>query len=334
MTFSKSVQQLLLLCLCVLPELGFSQTDKNDTVYYSRTWEITTRDSARFYRLPRVQTDSGYRFTDYYINGRIQMLGYATNAGCNIRIGYSVQYDSLGFIIETGSYNKGMRQGKWTRYYANCNIIKAEMVFENENGTGHYKSYDSSTSTLVLEEYRIEGKANGISKRYYIGGGNELFATGKLKYGIPDSTMVYYYRNGKVKRIDYYNNGKPGKKGQCFDENGNRIAYTAFREKPRLARRPGSKLANSLEKQLKERGLKELQIIMSLDASGKVTAYTIIPDKKDDLYATAEKLAQEMDQWTPMKVNDVPVDCEVHFSFYPDKSGYIIYRTLKDISEY
>lgn len=197
---------------------------QNDTVYFNRKWEeIPARDTASFFRLPRVKDGDLYKVVDYYRSGQIAMTGYATTTEVVIREGYHVYYDSLGFIQREGSYHKGMQTGVWKYYYPGTKKLKDEILFRNDIPEGETIHYDSVISAIQWKGILHEGFRDG-SWEYYYPGTQTVELRCIYKNGKLNGKRIWYYRNGSVRRDDLYESNK-FISGKCFDSSGKKLEY-------------------------------------------------------------------------------------------------------------
>lgn len=136
-----------------------------------------------------------------------------------------------GKISSEGTIRNGKPDGYWKTYYPN-GILKSEgnrryflldstWVFYNEKGdTSQIINYKQDLKNGFLYTYQwqydsLGNKSGGLlSKELYID---------DIKQG-----NSYYYKNGKLKKIIPYKNGKKSGKSKEFDDNGNIITIVEY----------------------------------------------------------------------------------------------------------
>ena len=143
------------------------------TIYYDGDWNrVSTVDSAIFYR--RATALDAYRnpigrFTDYYMSGKIAMIG---------------------------QYINGRRSGSFTWYYENGDYME----------TGNYKSGEYSIGSTWDEQGNtkvIDGDGEFIDYYY----NKQKKSNGYYKKGQKTGTWNYWYKNGKKKEKIEYKDG-------------------------------------------------------------------------------------------------------------------------------
>lgn len=118
-----------------------------DTIFYNADWQKTkNRDSFTYYRLAKLSLnpDTSYVVRDFYLNGKIQMLGQVKNLETDGRFGHFEYYDKNGVKESEGEYILDKKHGQW-------------------------KFYDSLKFLCKTEEYR-NGELDGLLKMYYPNG--------------------------------------------------------------------------------------------------------------------------------------------------------------------
>lgn len=161
-------------------------------------------------------------------------------------------------------------------FYAKDNSIKLEATyfsFEEKTYDGSYKTWHENRSLESALYYR-EGKLNGTQKRFY--------DDGTLKYqrtevmGKNDGEFTTYWPSGKMKRQDFYADGK-FLSGKCFDENGLEVTYYDYEYMPTY---PGGEnaLINEVVSNVKypliarKKGLEGMVVVyFVVDKDGSVT---------------------------------------------------------------
>jgi antitoxin component YwqK of YwqJK toxin-antitoxin module len=123
----------------------------------------------------------------YYFNGQLHREDMYRNGKED---GTSVEYDTLGVVINEGEFSAGARNGKW-RLTVNDHIEE-----------GQY----------------LDGERDGLWVWYY-GEGKKMFE-GEFQSGVPIDRHKYWYPNGQVEMTGKYNAGEMDGRWDYFDTNG------------------------------------------------------------------------------------------------------------------
>ncbi|MEO8237391.1 MAG: energy transducer TonB [Flavobacterium sp.] len=193
----------LLVFLFLLPNIFFSQSSNDKTVYLDSLWKETSKENHKYYRIVKdyYLDKEEYRFEDYYSSGKIQMEGNSSVKNDLLRIGDFIFYYENGNKKSTCSFVKGIAIGNKTEWYEDGNkklvgeYIKAEGGYNSDFKTLQY--WNSKNIQTVIDgngDYdEVEEKSTG---------------SGKVKDGLKDGIW-----NGKDTRFKYsytelYENGK------------------------------------------------------------------------------------------------------------------------------
>lgn len=172
----------------VLGLTHFVHAQENNNIYYDANWEETIKEKAHFYRpMPLKEKEDLVLIKDYYINGNIQMEGWAKKDDERVFEGTIKWYYENGKLSSIKNYLEGKLNGDYITYYTNGNkkyiktyingSIDGEVVEYHENGTEHIKgSYKKGKpyqgkfrfkrrQAYVISSY-IEGKKQGKEIAY------------------------------------------------------------------------------------------------------------------------------------------------------------------------
>lgn len=212
----------IFLIACVIPSSA-----QEITIYYDGDWnKVSTADSAIYYR--RVTALDEYRnpigrFTDYYMSGKIEMIGQYINGR---RSGSFTWYYESGDYMETGNYKNGEYYiGSTWDEEGNTKVIDGD----GENTYYYFNKQKKSNG------YNKDGKKTGIWNFWYKNGrkkekieykeGVENIVAAWDKDGKPlieNGTGEYtgFYDNGIKKNNGMYRNGKREGEWKWWDEQG------------------------------------------------------------------------------------------------------------------
>jgi TonB family protein len=195
---------IVLLGLTSLVNLNIIGQTTNDTIYYNKSWKETIKSKAAYYSLIEIK-DNTYIVRDYYINGKLQMLGHYSsiepkikngqflyydtygnvldeiNYKNDIKDGYSISYYKNNFLFSEGNYSIGYKNGLW-KYYHNNGNLEREITYNNGTVDGTCYHYDLNNKkifktvvekgvdkeTYYINESGIENKILNISFSKYL----------------------------------------------------------------------------------------------------------------------------------------------------------------------
>ena len=119
-----------------------------------------------------------------------------------------------------------------------------------------------------------------------------------------NGTFTSFYKNGKIKRKDYFENGD-FKMGNCYDKNGIDTLYYPFRIPPefiggeeKLYKYLGENV--NYPDEAKRKGIEGKVIVkFYVDEKGKIVNTTVISNTPEILNQSAIKCVNEMPNWVP-----------------------------------
>lgn len=186
---NKTITTLLLL-FCAVTKLSAQQ----DTIYYDADWKIAKKADAEFYRpIPLKKLGVLYEVRDYYINGKLQMEGYYTNAKDEKFEGITKWYYENGQLSQEKKYNNNVLNGE-ALSYTKEGYLRAKGTYKNNKyWTGTFK--DECCLKGYSSAYK-EGKWIGKIKHYT--NSNQIAINNFVKN---DSTTITSYFDRKGKNI-------------------------------------------------------------------------------------------------------------------------------------
>lgn len=166
-----------------------------------------------------------------------------------LRTGEWKLYDPFyEYFYAVGSYEKGLKTGKWTFFYPGNNVemegyyeqekpekewiwyypdgkIRREEVYFLGKREGRYVEYDIEGSVIIKGEY-FDGDRTG---EWYINVG-DIIEKGKYVNGEKDGEWKHYYNyNERLRFIGSFKNGEPDGLHKWFYPNGNVELYGSYR---------------------------------------------------------------------------------------------------------
>lgn len=163
-----------------------AQAQIQEKILYNSNWDVVESTSdASFYRLVTFDEDGKPigKLYDYYITGELQ--GEMDGATYIDR-----KYDSLSkFVGKTVGYTIVGKKNFETIYDSLSNVTSRKTWYEN-----------GSIETEAIINGAIE-----VATSYYENGNK--YADVRLKNGVYDGEISFYYSNGKLQKRDEYSNG-------------------------------------------------------------------------------------------------------------------------------
>ena len=199
-------------CLCafIVATTLFAEAQESATLYYSSQWELTTKDSAQYYRICKIELGTSVfvgEVRDFTMNGQLLMEGFYKNGTKN---GEFTSYYTTGQIESRGKFVDDFRSGIWMYYYPNGKLLRRVEFFNTlPNEFVVAESYDPEGNPVIqngtgewvyeYEWYRIPSKL--VVKGQFLKGKKEGEWTCGLVNGIPLYREIF--KNGKLRQGFY-----------------------------------------------------------------------------------------------------------------------------------
>jgi antitoxin component YwqK of YwqJK toxin-antitoxin module len=176
---------------------------------------------AYYYRMA-VKDGSGWNVKDYYLKEQtLQMTGRYNDDSLKVMHGTFLSYHPNGKLKSKIRYLYGKKDGAVRRFDILGNMIDSAYYKDGIPCRGRKRlSYEHERPMTGI--YDDSGSGTGREWHYYRTGELEeygVFSEGYRK----DSIWSYYYKNGKVSSLEYFDKGE-FKKRECFDELGRQQA--------------------------------------------------------------------------------------------------------------
>ena len=114
-------------------------------------------------------------------------------------------YNSNGTLINTESYKKGVKQGKWQTFSSQTGILLEEKNYTDGQLNGPYCTYFADGKISTRFNY-YNGKLHGLTESYYPG--EVLYIHGFYKQGSKTGSWDYYDGDGKIRKTVEYRNSQ------------------------------------------------------------------------------------------------------------------------------
>lgn len=190
-----------------------------------------------------------------------------------------------------------------------------KIIEENKEHKNHFIERNYYTSGQIKSEFFYVLNEKEVKMRY--GKATFWYETGELKNeihfenGVWDGELLSYWKNGNLKRKDYYKKGKL-KNGECWDENGKLVKHYDFQIPAKF---PGG--INQLHVYLKEnfkyppqynyKIRKIIKVKFRINTDGSVYNIEILDGINTELNEEAIRLIQNMPKWYPAYQDGNPV---------------------------
>lgn len=193
-----------------------------------------------------IVNEDGDKFGDweyFYSSGNIKSKGRYKK---NRRVGPWSYFYKKGNIEQNGDFIKGVPNGLW-KWYFESGVLKRKEYYRLGMEDGESFEYDEK-SNLVAQGCYIEGmkegkwfydfyfhtekgnyKSNfkdGFWKYFYKN--DKIYFEGKFTQRNCDGKHLYYYKNGKLKQVEYYIFGRKTKNWEFYDYYGTLIKILTF----------------------------------------------------------------------------------------------------------
>jgi TonB family protein len=267
----------LLIFFCVF---GLNQTKAQensivDTLYYDAEEKLCFKEDAISYR---VRTHGN----------QIMVKDY--NVSTN-KLEFEGAYTDLQCTLKTGVFKVYHKNGK----------LKYQVKYEENKAEGLYEEFHANGQKWLEGEF-FQGNKKGLWKDFDSLG--NLYATDNYAKGIETGESLTYYPVGKIKRREFYLDGKVDE-AKCFTKEGKDTTYFPRFERPEF---PGGeeKLYKYLGKTIMYPPLArqeeiEGKVILSfiINKSGELEELKVLDNPNQQLTDEALRVVKLMPNWTP-----------------------------------
>ena len=180
------------------------------------------------------------KWISYYQNKQIKSVGYWKNAQLdstwlfydstgnlilkenyseNLKEGFSIEFDTTGYIKKQTQYKKGVKNGLEKIFFDHSELIKFTTIYDNGKKNGETLEYNKNQKIITILNYNkgLLSKKEEINR--YDSDGNkqgiwkDFHENGKIKkeviyfHGKKDGFEKIYDKKGKIQELQSYNNG-------------------------------------------------------------------------------------------------------------------------------
>ena len=230
----ENMTRLYLFVFSLITLASYGQTDSIQ--YFDASDRLTHIDKAAYYRkISKQDTGKIYLGVEYWMDGRIKMIGHALDAGFLYKIGKYTYYYKNGNKSGEGQYYSnieqrvfGFKNKRWDTWYSSGKP-KEEWVYKIADDF----TYSESFLMSFWDTSGAELTAKGDGRYYYTEMENTRRSFKKIIFSGPvhqcmfDSVWHAYYANGKVYTDELYKDGKLVN-GKSYDDDGKTYNYDSL----------------------------------------------------------------------------------------------------------
>jgi TonB family protein len=189
--------------------LSYAQTR---TIYYTRKWEIASKENASYYRICKIEAGlNKYFYTgsveDYSMEGQLVMKGAYDEHG--LKTGEFVLYYPNGQVQAQGNFKNDLRERTWKYFFGN-GALEREVKFPVQERFKPLQYdfepvsvYDSAGTQLIKDgtgQWHYEYEWYGITDRYIV--------DGKFEKGKKEGLWTCTLSNGQLLYREIYKNNR------------------------------------------------------------------------------------------------------------------------------
>ena len=202
------------------------------------------------------------------------------------------------------------------KYFIDDNKIKM---------TGHYSNVDSETKEGPFVYYYksgfkdVKGDFNGNKEtgkwESYFDSSEKPYSILNYKEGEQDGGQIYYYKNGKVKRVEFHKIHDTTVTGRCYDNKGNEIPYFKFEIMPKPDYDYNAYLGDNIKysKSARKHNVSGRVVVkFVVDSDGSIKDVKVIKHVSPELDEEAARVISQMPKWSPGLQDGIPV--KVYFT--------------------
>lgn len=280
------MKNIISLILCFVGIVHLECQVLTDTMYFNNSWEQSTREEARYYRIINMDPSGDLMFyvTDYYLSGQVQMTGTYRSIRPDHREGTFTWFTSDGQKQQECNYKNNQLHGLYQEWFENGQN-KTRQNFNEGLLDGPVKSWRKD-GTLQLDAQYSKGELHGF--------------------------FISYYSNSQMARKDLYDQGQ-FIEGQCYTEYGQSTEYFPYIIMPSFV---GGvpELQKFIKKELtypkkaeKEGREATILILFTVDENGRIQNPNIIHGNAADFNEEALRIVNSFPDWIPGKMDGTPV---------------------------
>ncbi|WP_029035954.1 energy transducer TonB [Salinimicrobium xinjiangense] len=177
------------------------------------------------------------------------------------------------------------------------------------NSDSGWKRIFSNSGQIMVEEYYSSYKKDileGKRKKWKKDG--TLWTESEYRNGKLDGFFVSYWRDGRLKRKDIYENGE-FQEGKIWDSEGNEVPWYAMEIRPEFPGGEKARIQYIKRNTTKPKGIAGGRVVVGfvIDVDGSVTDVEIEESTSPALNLAAYNTVSNMPRWEPGKQDGNPV---------------------------
>ena len=187
----KNITYFVLFCLF---SFSITITAQNKTVWFDANWNITSKDSASFYRPAPIKKGNAYLMIDYYMSGMRQFEGISLKSDEEVFEGQVTWYFESGKVFQKGNYKNGLLNGELLIFHESGSL-KNKIHYLNNQRDGSWIEYFEDGTLKEMGSY-INGKKDGMWALYYKS--KKIKSEGEYGEGKRKGVWKSYYYEGEI----------------------------------------------------------------------------------------------------------------------------------------
>jgi TonB family protein len=261
-----------------------------DTMYFNNSWEQSTREEARYYRIINMDLSGDFMFhvTDYYLSGQVQMTGTYRSIRPDDREGTFIWFYPDGQKQQECQYKNNELHGLFLEWFENGQN-KTRQNFNEGLLDGPMKTWQQD-GTLHLEAQYSKGERHGF--------------------------FISHYANGQIVRNELYDQDQ-FVEGQCFTPDGQPTEYFPYIIMPSFTggfpelQKFIKKELNYPKKEEKEGREATILVLFTVDENGHIQNPRIIHGDSENFNKEALRIVNSFPDWIPGKMDGTPAPLQV-----------------------
>lgn len=196
--------------------LQYTAVAQNDTIWYDKEWNETSKFHAEFFRPKPKKKKGKYVIKDYYLNGKLQMEGPSIEQDTTIFDGEVTHYYKTGIMQSSTFFKNGILDGHATEFFED-GVIKRVIPYDNGIQNGVYKEYYPNGQLNGTIEFKNDVR-DGFYVEYYDNGNKKAQIT--FSQGEKDGKFLEFYSDGSIKNSAFFENGILQGETKMYDADG------------------------------------------------------------------------------------------------------------------
>lgn len=217
-------KSLILLLSVVFCLIQYSVSAQNDTIWYDKEWNETSKFHAEFFRPKPKKVNGKHIIKDYYINGILQMEGASIAQDTTIFDGEVKHFYKSGKIESKTNFKNGKFHGTATEFFEDGQMRRVQS-FQNGQLQGEYKEFYSNGELRGRIAFK-NGAMDGLYQEFYDNGKQKTIQT--FSEGEKNGDYLEYYSNGDLRYSGHFEDGILQGEAKMYNSEGKLINSGSF----------------------------------------------------------------------------------------------------------